>query len=417
MKRISIVALMLAVLAALFIPVTAAQEPQTPEVLCEAADKSEPETRQFSGAEEVLEEGVDYYAIFCTGTGAVYVDLFEDFAPVTVNNFVFLAQQGYYNNTNFHRVIQDFMAQAGDPTNTGGGDPGYSFADEFVGFLSFDQPGLLAMANAGPGTNGSQFFITTVPTPHLDFRHTIFGKVLSGQENVEAIELRDPATASGEGTTLDTVVIVENPLEVDVDLPELATPATPEEIAAALAEIGTSEALPEFLQLESAEPTPQTTEEVVASAPEAAQAALSEFLTGHGHEYRIGDALINTVCDMAQFPVAELRYTLDVFANAENAQAAIEESGYTDAWTAMGLTKVETDTLDFPVLSETTTACDTEMTHAVTFWQRGRFVVTGEITYQPSEDLISTEELLVNLVEYVFEPFLSDVLRPEMGIR
>src|SRR5688572_14124487 len=120
----------------------------------------------------------------CTDAGAIYIDLLEDFAPATVNNFVFLAQNNYYDNTIFHRVLEDFMAQGGDPTGTGSGGPGYQFRDEFAPFLTFDRPYLLAMANAGAGTNGSQFFITTAETPHLDFRHTIFGDVLEGQENV-----------------------------------------------------------------------------------------------------------------------------------------------------------------------------------------------------------------------------------------
>ncbi len=132
--------------------------------LCAAASKDEPATRSFDGPEQVLESGVDYRAIFCTQAGPVYVDLFEDYAPQTVNNFVFLAQNGYYNNTTFHRVIEDFMAQGGDPTGTGSGGPGYQFGDETPGFLVFDRPGLLAMANAGPGTNGSQFFLTTAVT-------------------------------------------------------------------------------------------------------------------------------------------------------------------------------------------------------------------------------------------------------------
>ena len=124
---------------------------------------------RFQEAETVLEPDVDYRAIFCTTAGTVYVDLYESLTPMTVNNFVFLAQQGYYDNTTFHRVIPDFMVQGGDPTATGSGGPGYQFGDEPVGFLTFDRPGLLAMANAGPGTNGSQFFITTVPdaTPQL----------------------------------------------------------------------------------------------------------------------------------------------------------------------------------------------------------------------------------------------------------
>lgn len=179
---------------------TFAQDAQTPQALCDAASTEEPATREYTQAEQVLEAGVDYRAIFCTSAGAVYVDLFEEFAPVTVNSFVFLAEQGYYNNTTFHRVIQDFMVQGGDPTGTGAGGPGYMFEDEFAGFLTFDRPGWLAMANANRpdqgivGTNGSQFFITHAPQPHLDGKHTVFGKVIDGMDVVNAIRQGDTMT-------------------------------------------------------------------------------------------------------------------------------------------------------------------------------------------------------------------------------
>ena len=113
--------------------------------------------------------------------------MFAREAPKTVNNFVTLSKDGFYNGLIFHRVIPNFMIQGGDPTGTGTGGPGYTFEDEFHTTLKFDKPGLLAMANAGPNTNGSQFFITTVPTAHLTGRHTIFGRVLEGQDVVEAI--------------------------------------------------------------------------------------------------------------------------------------------------------------------------------------------------------------------------------------
>ncbi|HEY2552659.1 MAG TPA: peptidylprolyl isomerase [Streptosporangiaceae bacterium] len=136
-----------------------------------------------------------------TNRGTIVVRLLPDQAPKTVRNFVDLAegtrewknpetgQAGgkLYDGTIFHRVIPDFMIQGGDPLGTGMGGPGYKFADEFHPDLRFDRPFLLAMANAGPGTNGSQFFITTVPTPHLNGRHTIFGEVVDGADVVEAI--------------------------------------------------------------------------------------------------------------------------------------------------------------------------------------------------------------------------------------
>ena len=128
-----------------------------------------------------------YVATVNTNQGSVVIELFPNEAPKTVNNFVFLAREGYYDGVIFHRVIESFMIQGGDPTGTGGGGPGYSFEDEFVPSLVFDRSGILAMANSGPNTNGSQFFITTVPTPHLNQRHTIFGTVLEGQDVAEAI--------------------------------------------------------------------------------------------------------------------------------------------------------------------------------------------------------------------------------------
>lgn len=117
-----------------------------------------------------------------TNKGDINLELYDKIAPLTVANFVSLIRKGYYNNISFHRVIKDFMIQTGDPTGTGMGGPGYSFKDEFVEGVIFDSPGILAMANAGPNTNGSQFFITHVNTPWLNYKHTIFGKVLSEQD-------------------------------------------------------------------------------------------------------------------------------------------------------------------------------------------------------------------------------------------
>ena len=151
-----------------------------------------------------LESGADYFADFRTTQGNFRVQLLATQAPVTVNNFVFLAQQGFYNGLTFHRVIENFMIQGGDPTGTGGGGPGYQFEDEIVPGLVFDTPGKLAMANSGPGTNGSQFFITTVPADWLNGRHTIFGTVAQGQSVVDAIS-RVPT--GGRDAPVQSVVI------------------------------------------------------------------------------------------------------------------------------------------------------------------------------------------------------------------
>ena len=129
-----------------------------------------------------------------TNKGDIKLDLFADKAKMTVSNFVNLSKRGFYSKLTFHRVIDDFMIQGGCPIGTGTGDPGYKFKDEFHGDLKHDKPGILSMANSGPNTNGSQFFITHGPTPHLDDKHTVFGRVSSGQEVVDAIAQDDVMT-------------------------------------------------------------------------------------------------------------------------------------------------------------------------------------------------------------------------------
>jgi len=150
-----------------------------------------------------------YIATIVTEKGNIVVELYADKAPLTVNNFVFLAREGFYDNTTFHRVIEGFMAQAGDPTGTGMGGPGYQFADEFDADLTFDGIGILAMANAGANTNGSQFFITFAATPWLNGQHTIFGKVIEGTDVLLSISMRDPQTATAPGDLIKTIRIEE----------------------------------------------------------------------------------------------------------------------------------------------------------------------------------------------------------------
>jgi cyclophilin family peptidyl-prolyl cis-trans isomerase len=149
-----------------------------------------------------------YIATLHTDNGAIALELTADKTLTTVNNFVFLAQQDFYNNTIFHRVISDFMVQGGDPTGTGSGGPGYRFADEFHPSLKHDKPGVLSMANAGPNTNGSQFFITHVPTPWLDGKHSVFGQIIQGMDVLLSIPARDPQNPEYPGIKIQSITIV-----------------------------------------------------------------------------------------------------------------------------------------------------------------------------------------------------------------
>lgn len=151
-----------------------------------------------------------YTARFKTERGDIVVELYADRAPLTVENFVNLARAGFYDGTTFHRVITGFMAQGGDPTGTGTGGPGYQFGDEFHPTLRHDGPGVLSMANAGPRTNGSQFFITYSATPHLNDKHSVFGRVTEGMDVVNALRERDPQRDRNPGDRIETIEITES---------------------------------------------------------------------------------------------------------------------------------------------------------------------------------------------------------------
>jgi cyclophilin family peptidyl-prolyl cis-trans isomerase len=157
-----------------------------------------------------LDPAKTYSAVFKMAKGGEFtVHLYADKAPVTVNSFVFLAREGYFDGVTFHRVLEDFMAQGGDPTGTGAGGPGYEFKNEDSD-LRFDKAGVVAMANAGRDTNGSQFFITFGPTPHLDGGYTIFGQVESGMDVVNGLTLRDPQRRPAfTGDVIESVTILE----------------------------------------------------------------------------------------------------------------------------------------------------------------------------------------------------------------
>ncbi len=157
----------------------------------------------------IIDPKKKYKVTLHTDKGDITLQLFADKTPKTVNNFVFLCRENYYDGTIFHRVIADFMVQGGDPTGSGRGGPGYKFADEFHPSLRHNKPGLLSMANAGPGTNGSQFFITHVQTPWLDNKHTIFGEVISGMDVVFAIPPRDPMRPEYPGVKINSTTVTE----------------------------------------------------------------------------------------------------------------------------------------------------------------------------------------------------------------
>lgn len=142
-----------------------------------------------------IEEDQVYLAEMKTSRGTIKLELYPEYAPRTVNNFVFLAQEGFYDGVTFHRVIDNFMIQGGDPTGTGRGGPGYRFEDEIEDNPLTHESGVISMANAGPDTNGSQFFITHSPQPHLNGKHTVFGKVVEGQDVVDSIQQGDTILA------------------------------------------------------------------------------------------------------------------------------------------------------------------------------------------------------------------------------
>ncbi len=160
--------------------------------------------------EQVLDSQKEYVATIETEKGNIVIELYHDTAPVNVNSFAFLAQQGWYDNSTFHRVLQGFMAQGGDPTGTGIGFPGYRCGDEIVASRSFDQAGVVSLANSGSNTNGGQFFITFGPTPNLNEGFTIIGQVIEGMDVVESITFRDPQNnPTTAGDTIVTVTVDE----------------------------------------------------------------------------------------------------------------------------------------------------------------------------------------------------------------
>ena len=158
-----------------------------------------------------FEDGKTYYWELETNHGSMVFRLFPDVAPMHAASTIYLTRLGFYDDLIFHRVISGFMAQGGDPLGNGRGGPGYKYAGEFDSKVRHDRPGLLSMANSGPGTDGSQFFITFVPTPHLDGKHTIFGELVEGQATLDALEER----GSGSGSTSEPLLLQNATIRVE----------------------------------------------------------------------------------------------------------------------------------------------------------------------------------------------------------
>ncbi len=397
---------------------------QTPEEICAAnLPAPEPATREFTEPQQVIEEGIDYQAIFCTDAGPVYVDLFEDYTPVTVNNFVFLAESGYYNNTIFHRVLQDFMAQGGDPTKTGGGHPGYQFQDEFLSFLNFDRPGMLAMANANDpergvmNTNGSQFFITTAPAPHLTsggvYRHTVFGRILTGDDVLASFQLRDPqspeVTVDTPGTQLQTIVIVTDPSTVEASY-EPSTPASAEEVLAAFD--GLRGVLPPDLVMTMSEQIDDI-DATVSNAPEDIQEAYREFLSANNFEFSISSSINNDACNLQSYFFSTAAYQLLAFATKEDASATLSSEVLAQLAAADGFETSELTAFGQPVYVRPEQTCGVEGRSGLTFVPRGRFIAVMRVTIATGNPF-DVDLVLDQLVARNYEISLADVLWREV---
>jgi cyclophilin family peptidyl-prolyl cis-trans isomerase len=193
-------------------PPTSAPVPTPKPTATPVPEPEEPTVKQYSSPPAMtIDPNKSYTAtIELEKGGEIVIEMFAKEAPVTVNNFIFLARDGYYDQVTFHRVIADFMAQSGDPTGTGSGGPGYTIKDEFSPLRRHNSPGVLSMANVGrPNTGGGQWFITLVPTPHLDDAHTVFGKVVDGMDVVNGIKIRNPSTATTPGDVISSITIEE----------------------------------------------------------------------------------------------------------------------------------------------------------------------------------------------------------------
>lgn len=364
-------------------PSAAQDGAQSPNQLCEAAQDSivEPESRQFSGAEQVLEEGLDYRAIFCTEKGAVYVDLFEEYTPNTVNNFVFLAESGFYNNSIFHRVIADFMAQGGDPVGNpaGTGGPGYQFEDEVRPFLGMYSEGWLAMANAGPGTNGSQFFLTRAATTWLHGAHTVFGKVLEGQDVINNLT---EVEGTGEGDALNTILIITDPSSVASTFEAEAIPSA-EDIQATIESFFADD--DSLQQVDGYAYT--DVESAIADFDGAASETIQSLYETHGFLFDAGGFWAAAQC--AENPALQgIGFSLTDWGNAENATAFLADEALDTFLTANGFTAMAGTAEEFALAgypagliyeAATSEICDAPATRYVVLWNQERFSLTIDI--------------------------------------
>jgi len=205
MKKFVLISIIIVVVVGLFLAITV-QDPEDKSEVKSSQKEVGVNYKQYSSSPEILTEAerMGKKAYFETSLGNFTISLFGDKAPKTASNFIFLAKDGFYNGLTFHRVIAGFMIQGGDPAGNGTGGPGYQFEDEFNASLTFSKPGILAMANSGPATNGSQFFITVAPTTYLNNKHTIFGEVTEGYSVIEKIS---QVAADSQSKPLEAVVI------------------------------------------------------------------------------------------------------------------------------------------------------------------------------------------------------------------
>lgn len=389
----------------------------TPDEICASATPApEPTTREFTAPEQVLEVGVDYSAVLCTESGAVYVDLFETLAPQTVNSFVFLAQNGFYNNTTFHRVLQDFMAQGGDPTGTGSGGPGYTVVDEYVAYMTFDRTGLLATANSNNrdagrvNTNGSQFFITTVVTDWLNYNHTIFGEVLSGQDIVTSLRLRDPQTDTAPGAALNTVVIITDRSSVisGYEPPVPATEADFEAVIANFEPLDNVEVDGDFTGVFSAE-------ETVALMAEDVQADATASLADNNFLFSASIRHENVACDLTSLPITSVRELVLVFASKADAVAVLTSESFINTFMTEGnadFTESASNYYALPIYSWNVTACNVPAIQSRTVRQLGRMLIISE-NVSPVDSPVVIEEWFDQLTSSLYDVIFEPIFRPE----